>query len=161
MLLDIAECSKPPKMRQFVVVSSVVWLKRIDDGDSGIGHTDDCPADHSPAIMVPAMGDREASFNRWDLPVLNNQLPREIIQAGTEVVHEVTKGQHGRDSICEFGMCEQNRIFAGISIFFDTDFVRVTVGKMLYLQLESLQVFTSPLSLEVWFEKAWDCEGHD
>jgi hypothetical protein len=22
-------------------------------------------------------------------------------------------------------------------------------------------VLTSPLSLEIWFKKAWNCEGHD
>jgi hypothetical protein len=160
MLLDIAERRESPKMRLFIAAPQVKWLKRLHHGDCRNRHPASCPLEPLSSLAVVDIVNREGSDLGGRGPILENQLPSEVIETCSQCADKIAEREDCLNGHQDIWMCELDDILRGLSIIFGLDGIRVVFTKTVYFPLEKLQVLMRPLSLQVGFERArWERHG--
>ncbi len=142
MLVFIREVSQQPERVKFRPVHSVIWLQRLDSQLSTRVNPVHLFASPTPK-SIRITEDRKLRSPVRLAPVSEHQLPREMIQSGTEIMEAIA--DHSRQDFGGPGttadFCDEIiRLWVGI----ESNAIRVRVPKVLHQHYDFFQVVVRP-----------------
>jgi hypothetical protein len=154
MFLNIPQFVESPQMSRAVVVPNAIGLKRFDSGNGLCGHSARRSSDEFPGVGIVSFTDGEADFSTRDGATQKGQLPRQMIQARSQIKNKVPghQGSLKHSSIVE--TLNPNNIPAIFRIVLGRNFWEVQFLDNTRFPCKFVEAFLRPLQFKIRIEEA-------
>jgi hypothetical protein len=151
MFVGIPQKMESPQMSGFVGVPTMVWLKRLHDGDCFLGDAESGFRNFELCIKGILAKDRKANFSSGLSSFEECQIPSQVIQRRTEIADEVASHQPKREKVIFVKSLISDDKPAVYRILVSGDsLMLVGIGTELFdRQIESIKVMLRPYELQI------------
>ena len=149
MLVDVPECVQSVKMSRLISIPAVVRLKRLHDGDCGIG--DAVGGTRNPELCVKGilLANREANVSGRSVTAQESQLPCEMVKAGTQTVNKIARDKCCLKNSRVMGDLTPNDMPSIFQIILRRNAAFVRLSDDLDFGCQSIKMILRPLQLQV------------
>lgn len=159
MLVDVPKLIESPEVCGFVVIPTLVRLKRLHDGDCRVGDTESTSRDFNLCIDSVFVANGETNFSCGNLSAKKCKLPSKVVEARAQASNKVPSHQRYGETSVIVRELKPDDIPAIFEIVLGRNYVLVRLPKNIDFDCERIKMFLRPLQLQIGIEHVCHTEG--